>query len=88
MVIHVSVGSPWTREPPTPPSARGIQTHLSAAIAGMMVRTKMETTEQGNLKRKRATIASPGDPKCRVKSVLSPCATEPPTPSSARGMQT
>jgi hypothetical protein len=58
----------------------------SAAIAGMMVRTKMKTTEQGNLNRRRATIASPGDR--RVKSVLSLCATEPPTPSSARGMQT
>ena len=39
----------------------------SAAIAGMMVRTKMENTEEGNLDRKRTTIASP-DERSKVET--------------------
>ena len=37
------------------------RSQTSAAIAGMMVMTKMETTEERNLNRKRATIASPDE---------------------------
>ena len=41
----------------------------SAAIAGMMVMSKMETTEARNLNRKRATIASPDE---RLKMETAP----------------
>jgi hypothetical protein len=37
------------------------RSQVTAAIAGMIMMTKMETTEQGNLNRRRATIASPDD---------------------------
>ncbi len=70
----------------------------SAVIAGMMVMTKMETTEEGNLSRKLATTASPDErskmetaplrKRASVKSVWSPWTREPPTPPSARGIHT
>ena len=56
----------------------------------------METTEEGNLNRKRASIASPDERSKmetaplrnrRVNTVASLWTTEPPTPTSARGMQ-
>ncbi len=62
----------------------------------MMVKRKMETTEEGNLNRKRATIASP-DVRLKmetaplrkrriVRNVALPWTREAPTPPSAREM--
>jgi hypothetical protein len=45
------------------------RSQTSAVIAGMMVMTKMETTEEGNLNRKRAVIASP-DERSKMESTM------------------
>ena len=44
------------------------RSYLRVTIDGLMVMTKMDTTEEGNLNRKRATIASP-DECSRMESV-------------------
>jgi hypothetical protein len=74
---------------------RGLQP--SAAIAGMIMIPKMETTEEGNLNRKHVTIASPDELLKKMETaplrkrgrvlVGSSWTREPPTPPSARGMQ-